>query len=193
VKVSSLIRASAGGLALRGNDGKSIYYFGGIPTYTIIQKFDTETNYTSQLPAILPSTVMFASGVSNSNGIIFIYNGFTRKIIEFEEGSETMKIIADLPFQSSPVIATAAIPNGHEDGGIWIFAANKPRSTNPILWFSMVTKAVSIPTGNSTSQFPTLFETPSTVMDGCNGYIIGGLGKAMESDGSYHRTGGILR
>jgi hypothetical protein len=30
-------------------------------------------------------------------------------------------------------------------------------------------------------------------MDGRNGYIIGGLGKAMESDGSYHSTSGILR
>jgi hypothetical protein len=187
------MRTSAGGLALQANDGKSIYYFGGIPTYTIIQKFDTETNSISQLRTILPSTVMFAAGVSNKKGAIFIHNGFTRKIIEFEEATETAKIIADLPFQSSPVIATAAIPNGNEDGGVWVFAANKPKSTNPILRFNMVTKAVSIPTGNSTSQFPTLFEMPSTVMDGRNGYIIGGLGKAMESDGSYHSTSGILR
>jgi hypothetical protein len=134
--------------------------------------------------------------VSNNKGTLFIHNGkYTRNIIEFEEASETVKVIADLPFQSDPsaVFATAAIPNGQEDGCVWVFAGNDPKPTNPILMFNMVTKTVSIPAGNSTSQFPTLFEMPATVTDGRNGYLIGGLGRAVETDGSHHPTDGILK
>jgi hypothetical protein len=196
VKVSSLTTASAGGLAVQANDGKSIYYFGGTSTYTIIQKFETETNYTGQLRTILPSPVLYAAGVSNNKGTLFIHDGkYTRNIIEFEEVSETVKIIGDLQFQSasSSVFSTAALLNGQEDGGVWVFAGNDPRPTYPILLFNMVTQTVSIPTGSSTFQFPTLFEMPATVTDGQNGYLIGGLGRAVEKDGSLHPTNGILK
>jgi hypothetical protein len=195
LKVSSLTLASEGGLALQGNDKRSIYYFGGTLTYTIVQKFDTEMNYIKQLPTVLPSPVLFAAGVSNNNGTFFVHNGkYVRNIIEFEEASETGKITGDLPFQSDPsaVFATAAIPSG-QDGGVWVFAGNNPKPRNPVLLFRMANKTVSIPTENSTSLFPTLYEMPATLTDGKYGYLLGGIGRVAEYDGTYQRTDGILR
>jgi hypothetical protein len=113
--------------------------------------------------------------------------------MEFDEASETAYVIAALPFQSSPVLATAAIPNGKEDGGVWIFAGNNPKVANPILLFNTKAKAVSIPEGNSTSQLPPLYEILCAVTDGRSGYIIGALGRVPGPDGSYHPTNGMLR
>jgi N-acetylneuraminic acid mutarotase len=194
-KVSSMMTDSGEGLAVQGSDNKYIYYFGGTSAYTLIQRFDTETTETRQLSAELPSPIMYASGLSNKDGTIFIYNGYTRDIIQFEEASETANVIADLPFQSDPqaVFSAAAIPNGKENVSIWLFAGNNPKVTNPILLFNTVTKTVSIPTGNKTSQFPTLYETPATVTDNKDGYIIGGFGRVAERNGSYHPTNGILK
>jgi N-acetylneuraminic acid mutarotase len=194
-KVSSMMTDSGEGLAVQGSDNKYIYYFGGTSAYTLIQRFDTETTETRQLSAELPSPIMYASGLSNKAGTIFIYNGYTRDIIQFEEASETANVIADLPFQSDPhaVFSAAAIPNGKENVSIWLFAGNNPKVTNPILLFNTVTKTVSIPTGNKTSQFPTLYETPATVTDNKDGYIIGGFGRVAERNGSYHPTNGILK
>jgi hypothetical protein len=135
--------ASAGGLALQGNDKQSIYYFGGTSTYTIVQKFDTKTNYTSQLRTILPSPVVFAACLSNNNGTPFIHNGkYSRSIIEFGNASETAKNFGDLPFQtgSSSVFATVAISSGQEDGGVWVFAGNNPKPKNPVLLFRTANK-----------------------------------------------------
>jgi hypothetical protein len=84
----------------------------------------------------------------------------------------------------SLIFSAAAIPNGKEGGSVWIFAENNPKPTNPILLFNTATKTVSIPTGNATSQFPTLYETPATVTDGRDGFIIGEFGRVAESDGS---------
>jgi hypothetical protein len=195
VKVSSLMTESSGGLAVLGNDKKYIYYFGGTGAFTVVQRFNTETSETSPLSTALPSPILFASGMSNNDGTIFIYNGkYTRNIIQFNESSEAATVIADLPFQSdgSAVFASsAAIPNGKD--GVWIFAGNKQKPTNPILLFNTKTKTVSIPTGSGTSKLPTLFETPATVTDGRDGYLIGGFGRAAERDGSYHPTYGILK
>jgi hypothetical protein len=195
VKVSSLITPSGGGRAFQGKDKKSIYYFGGTSTYLNIQKFNTDTNSMVTLPTALPSAVLFGSGVSTNDrsGIIFIFGGNNRDVMEFDEASETAYVIAALPFQSSPVLATAAIPNGKEDGGVWIFAGNNPKVANPILLFNTKTKAVSIPAGNSTSQLPPLYEILCAVTDGRSGYIIGGLGRVPGPDGSYHPTNGMLR
>jgi N-acetylneuraminic acid mutarotase len=195
VKVSSMMTDSGGGLAVQGSDKKYIYYFGGFSAYTLIQRFNTETSETSLLSAELPSRVVYASGLSNKDGTIFIYNGYTSNIIQFDETSETAKVIADLPFQSDTqaVFSATAIPNGKENGSVWLFAGNNPKPTNPILLFNMVTPTVSIPTGNATFQFPTLYETPATVTDGRDGYVIGGFGRAAERNGSYHPNNGILK
>jgi N-acetylneuraminic acid mutarotase len=190
-KVSSLSIANRGGLALKASDGKSIYYFGGYPSSTrVVHKFNSETNVTVRLPTALPSHVEFAVGVSN-NETTFIFNGRQRNILEFNHESETAKIIGDLPFQTgtSTVFSTTAIRNGQE--GVWLFAGNPQKATNPVLFFNTANKVLYIPTVNSTS-LPTLCEAPVSVWDGSHGFIIGGLGWRQESDGTYHPTNGIL-
>jgi hypothetical protein len=142
------------------------------------------------LTTALPSPVLYAGGVSN-NGTIFIFNGRQRNVLEFDQKSETAKIIGDLPFQSgtSTVLSTTAIPDGQE--GVWLFAGNTPKATNPVLLFNTANKVVYIPIIDSTS-LPTLYYQPVSVGDGSHGYIIGGLGWWLESDGSYYPTNGIL-
>jgi hypothetical protein len=189
-KVSSLSTATAGGLALQASDGKSIYYFGGLPDNSLVRKFNSETNVTVRLPTALPSPVIMAGGVC-INGTIFIFNGRQRNVLEFNQESETAKIIGDLPFRTgtSTVYTTTAISNGQD--GVWLFAGYSPKATNPVLLFNTANKVVYIPTANSTS-LPTLLEVPVSVWDGSHGYLIGGLGRVEESDGSYHPSNGIL-
>jgi hypothetical protein len=185
--VSSLSIASNEGLALPANDGKSIFYFQG----TVVHKFDYTSNVTVQLPTVLPSPVQFASGVS-INGTIFIFNGKQRNVLEFNETSATAKVIGVLPFLpgTSPVYSTAALPNG--DDSVWLFAGNEPKATNPVLLFATAKKLVHIPTANSSSP-PSLWAVPASARSDSHGYLIGGLGRARESNGSYHPTNGILK
>jgi hypothetical protein len=190
-KVSSLSASNYGGLALQSNDGKSIYYFGGSSSSTSVHNFNRETNLTLRLPTTLPSSVYASSGVS-INGSHFIFSGRTRSVLEFSEEFEVGKIIGDLPFQvgTSTVASTTAIPNGQDS--VWLFAGSSQRATNPILLFNVTTKDVDVQVANTTT-LPTLYQVPVSVSDGRNGYIIGGLGYASESDGSYYPTNGILR
>jgi hypothetical protein len=119
----------------------------------LVQRFNTETPETRLLSAELPSPILHASGWSNKDGSILIYNGrYTRDIIQFEETSESATVIGDLPFQNDPslVFSAAAIPNGKENGSVWIFAGNNLKPTNPIILFNTVTKTVSILIGNAT-------------------------------------------
>jgi hypothetical protein len=162
----------------------------------IVQKFDTETSTTTTLSAALPSSVTFASGLANKvDGTILIFNAkFGRNVLEFKEDSGTGRIVGQLPFQSDEralIFSNTGFSNGK--GGVWLFSGNDPKTTNPVLFFDTKRKSVKIPTGNSTSKLPTLFENPATVTDGKNGYIIGGIGRAKERDGSYHPGNGILR
>jgi hypothetical protein len=179
--------ASHGGLALPANDGKSIYYFQG----TAVDKFDYMSNLTVRLPAALPSLVFDAGGVS-LNRTIFIFNGGQGTVLEFNETSETGKVIGDLPFLPGTfsVHSTASIPNG--DDSVWLFAGNDPKATNPILSFDTVKKVVNIPNFNSTS-LPSLHSVPASVWSDSHGYLIGGLGRVPERNGSIHPTNGILR
>jgi hypothetical protein len=189
-KVSSLSTPISEGLAIQASDGKSIYYFGGIRNSKLVYKFNSETNVTVPLPTELPSSVFRAGGVS-INGTIIIFNGGERNVLEFNQQSESAKIIADLPFLNgtSTVASTIAIPNSQD--GVWLFAGNYPNTTNPVLLFNTTNKVVYIPTVNST-LLPTLCCQPVSVWDGNHGYIIGGFGRVPESDGSYHPTNGIL-
>jgi hypothetical protein len=134
---------------------------------------------------------MFAAGTS-ANGTIIIFNGIGRNILEFDEATETAKIIGDLPFQNgtSTVESTTAITDGKD--GIWLFGTSNPKPTNPVLHFNMVNRIVSIPPVNRTA-LPTLYSAPAAVWDSGNGYLIGGIGRAPELNGSYHLTNGILR
>jgi hypothetical protein len=142
---------------------------------------------TERLPTALPSPVSLAGGVS-INESIFIFNGDQRNILEFNQVSETAKIIGDLPFVA-PVRSTTAILNGQD--GVWIFAGEYPKLSNPVLFFNAANKVVCIPTVNTTS-LPVLYAAPVSVWDGNHGYLIGGLGRMRESDGSYHPTNGII-
>jgi hypothetical protein len=87
--------------------------------------------------------------------------------------------------------SSGAIPDGED--GVWVFARNNLKPTNPSLMFNTVTKTVSIPTESPTSQLPTLFETSAAVTDGKDGHLIRGFERAAEKDGSYHPTNGILK
>jgi hypothetical protein len=157
----------------------------------IVQKFDTLTNLTVELPTRLPSGLQFAGGVSLS-GTIYLFDGQHRSILQFNEESEIAIIIGDLPFQlgTGTVLSTTVIP--FRKDSVWIFAGNNPKASNPILNFNMTSKSVSIPSLD-TSSLPTLYILPSGVSDGKFGYLIGGLGRAPESNGSYHPSNGILR
>jgi hypothetical protein len=192
-KVSSLSTLTWGGLALQSNDGKSIYHFGGttITSSTSVHNFNRETNVTVLLPTALPSPVYFSSGVS-LKGSHFIFSGQERNALQFSEELETATIISDLPFQvgTSTFLSTTAISNGQD--GVWLFAGNSPRATNPILLFNVTTYDVDVQIANTTT-LPTLYQVPSSVRDGKYGYLIGGLGKLTESDGTYYPTDGILR
>jgi hypothetical protein len=135
--------------------------------------------------------VYYADGVSQ-NGTIFIFNGRERTILEFDETSETVKIIADLPFLpgTSSVTSKAAIPKGNDS--VWLFNGDNPNATNPVLLFDTAKKVAYIPTANSTSP-PSLWANPASVWSESHGYLVGGFGRLPESNGSYHPTNGILR
>jgi hypothetical protein len=188
-KVSSLQEATFGGLALKAKNGKSIYYFGGYGSPTTVQKFDFLTNSVIRLPTELPSKVFLSGGVS-MRGTIFLFDGWERHIMEFREKSGTARIIGHLSFQNvtSGVPSTTAIPDGKV--GVWLFAGSLHMPPNPVLLFNTTTKDVYSSSANTT-LFPTLYAVP--VVDGRFGYLIGGLGLGMESDGSTHSSKGILR
>jgi hypothetical protein len=190
-KVSSLSTGTDGGLALLSSDGMSIYYIGGYYSTTLVHKFNIVTNTTMRLPVELPSSVNRAGGVS-INGSLFIFNGQKRNFLEFNEDSETAKIIGDLPFENgtSTVHSTVAIPTGQS--GAWLFAGNYNKPINPILQFNSTNKSVQTPSMD-TASLPTLFAFPAPVWDGRHGYLIGALGYVYESDGSRQPTNGILR
>jgi hypothetical protein len=88
------------------------------------------SNLTVQLPTALPSSVQDAGGVS-LNGTIFIFNGGQGTILEFNETSETGRVIGDLPFRPGtlPVSSTTAILKG--DDSVWLFAGN--HESNPFV------------------------------------------------------------
>jgi hypothetical protein len=134
---------------------------------------------------------MFAAGTS-ANGTIIIFNGIRRNILEFDEATETANITGDLPFQNgtSTLGSTTAIPDGKD--GIWLFGTSDPKPTNPILHFNTVNRTVSIPPVNRTA-LPTLYADTAAVWDSQHGYLIGGIGRAQEANGSFHPTNGILR
>jgi hypothetical protein len=113
-------------------------------------------------------------------------------ILEFNETSETGSVIGDLPFRPGtlPVSSTTAILKG--DDSVWLFAGNYPKAMNPILSFDTVEKVVTIPSANSTLP-PTLYAVPASVSSSSHRYLIGGLGRVPESNGSYHPMNGILR
>jgi hypothetical protein len=189
-KVSSLLEPNYGGLALIVKDGTTIYYFGGSRSVTSVQKFDTLTNSTLRLSTILPSDVFLSGGVSMS-GTIFLFGGRKEKLMEFIEDTETARIIGELPFQNGTytVLSTTAVPDGKD--GVWLFAGDYEKPTNPVLLFNTTTKDVSSSSANTTN-FPTL-SYPASISDGHFGYLVGGLGRAKENDGSTHQSNGILR
>jgi hypothetical protein len=191
-KVASLGRSLDGGLAMYADDGVSIYIFGGSPYPTVVQKFNTLTKVTLQLPMPLPSKVAYAGGVS-VNGTIYIFNGFSNSILEFDQELETAEIIGNLPFlwSDTSVDSTVAIPSG-ESGVVWLFAGNNPRATNPLLFFNLTDKSVSIPSMDTT-LLPSLYAQSASVWDGRYGYLIGALGRVPERDGSLHPRNGILK
>jgi hypothetical protein len=156
-----------------------------------VHKFNRETNLTERLSAPLPGSVVNAGGVS-VNGTIFIFNGRESNVLEFNEKSETAEVIGELPFMNgtSWIHSVRAISTGQD--GVWLFAGNAPKATNPVLLFNTASKLVSIPTISPT-LIPHLFEAPASVSDGSQGYLIGGIGRLDESDGSYHPNNGILR
>jgi hypothetical protein len=188
--LESLPTATMGGVALLSKDGKSIYYFGGDPSSTRVYKFSLETYRHVQL-ASLPQNFHYGAGVS-MNGTIFLFDGRNKNVLEFSEDTESAKVIADLPFQSSTVHATSAISDGKD--GVWILVGNDPKPNNPTVFFNTTSKLVSAPSGNASTTLPTLYYKPSTVYDGFNnGYLIGGIGIVRESNGTVHASDGILR
>jgi hypothetical protein len=186
-KVSSLSSAIRGGLALPGKDGKTIYFF---KDYSV-HKFDSITNVTERLSTALSSSLSWAGGVS-INGTILVFDGRGRNILEFSEETETATVTAELSFYNGTynVLYVTALPDNND--GIWLFAGSSSKPTYPILQFNTTTRAVQIPNAD-TKSLPYLFYAPESVSDGSHGYIIGGIGRAPEGDGSFHPGNGMLR
>jgi hypothetical protein len=108
--------------------------------------------------------------------------------------SDTARIIAELPFWygKNTVLSTAAIFDGKDS--VLLFAGEFQKPHHQILRFNTTSKLVSIPE-QETSKVPTFccFLAAGAIWDGQEGYIVGGIGRTSESDGSYHPTNGILR
>jgi hypothetical protein len=190
-KVSSLSSAAGGGLAIQSKDGKTIYFFGGYPNHAVVHKFDPFTNLTVRLPSEIPASIFYDAGVS-INGTIFLFDGRGKNVLEFSEETETARIIADLSFfdGTSSVATVAALPDNQDS--IWLFAENTGMPTYPILQFNRTTKTVQIPNVDTTS-LPTLYYSPVAVKDSSHGYLVGGIGRDPEEDGSFHPGNGMLR
>jgi hypothetical protein len=181
--------SSPGGLALQAKDRKKIYFFGGFPNSSkkIVHKFDPITNVTVRLSTELPSSIIYAGGVS-INRTILLFDGQNGNVIEFSEQTETASIIAELSFVNgtSDVDSIAALPDNKD--GIWLFPGMYPKPTHPILQFNTTTKSVQTPNTNTT-LLPRLYNYPAPVRDGSHGYIIGGIVRETEEVGS----NGMLR
>jgi hypothetical protein len=125
-----------------------------------------------------------------SRETFFIFNGQERNIMEFSEESESARIIGELSFQNgTSVFSTTAVPD--RSGDAWLFAGNNPKATNPVLFFNSTEKIAYIPTTNTTRP-PALYSVPATFYDRDQSYLIGGLGRVPEGDGSFHPANGIL-
>jgi hypothetical protein len=190
-KVSSLSSAATGGLALSGKDGRTIYFFGGYPDYDAVHKFDSITNVTVRLSIALPSSPAYAGGVS-INGTMLLFDGRGRNILEFSEETETARVIGELSFYNSTISVSTVTALSDNKDGIWLFAGDQRKPTYPILQFNTTTRAVQIPNADTTA-LPTLYYAPEPVRDGSHGYIIGGIGKSPEGDGSFHPGSGMIR
>jgi hypothetical protein len=188
-KVSSFSSSTYAGLALPGKDGKTIYFFDGHSSS--VHKFDSITNVTERLSTALPSPLPYAGGVS-MNGTMLLFDGQRKNILEFSEETETARVIAELSFDDDTysVTSVTALPDNKD--GIWLFAGSSSKPTYPILQFNTTTRAVQIPNADTTS-LPRLYYTPDSVRDGSHGYIIGGIGRAPEGDGSIHPGNGMMR
>jgi hypothetical protein len=182
--IESLGKNIGGGVAFRSDDGSSIYYLGGWEQPTHVHKFSTITNTTIRLSSLLPSPVEEATAVA-INKAAFIFNGRYRNILKFD---------MELPFWygKNTVLSTSAIFDGKDS--VWLFSGEFQKPHHPILRFNTTSKLVSIPEQES-SKVPTLrcFLASGAIWDGQEGYILGGIGRTSESDGSYHPTNGILR
>jgi hypothetical protein len=191
-KVSSLSLAPQGGLVLQSKDGKKIYYFGGYPNNDVVHKFDLITNVAVRLTTVLPSSLLFAGGVS-MNGKMFLFDGNGGNVLEFSEETESARIIAELSFfnVTSTVYSVTAFPDNKD--GIWLFAGNAGKPTYPILQFNTTTNTVHVPNADTTT-LRTLYAVPTSVRDSSHGYLIGGIGRVPEGeDGTYQPSNGIVR
>jgi hypothetical protein len=188
-KVSSLSSRSDYGLALKTNDNKYIYYFGGYPTLTQIHRFDTATKVTVKLNAALPSEVNRAAGVTTKHSV-FIFNAFKNNILRFNLDSENVQIVDELSFGNGTVYSTACITDSTSNR-VWLFPGSPNTRANRALIFNIISE-ITAPIPQNVSV-PSLYYKPATVSTGRYGYFIGGFSYVAETGGRKHPTNGILR
>jgi hypothetical protein len=188
-KVSSLSSPTSGGLVLKSKDANFIYHFGGTSTRTAIQVFNPAKKITVTLNTVLPSEVLHSDGMT-INHTAFICSGRTEKILEFNLASETVKTVGRLLFGNETVISTAIITD-NTSNRVWLFPGSEGRLNNRVMIYNSESKLTS--TTQKNVSVPSLYFKPATVSTGRYGYIIGGLGRVPEPDGSDHPSKGILR
>jgi hypothetical protein len=176
-------------LALKGNDSKYIYYFGGCNTESAIHRFNLATKSTVKLSAILPTFVYHAAG-DTKNQSAFIFNSEHGNIMEFNTTSETVKEIGKMSLGNGPVFSTASITDSTSTK-TWLFSDPYGKPNNSVEIFNFETRLTSNPDQNV--SVPSLSGTPATVSAGRYGYIIGGFGRRTGSGGTKHHSHGILR
>jgi hypothetical protein len=186
-------------LAILGNAGKSIYYFGlSDEKY----RFDIQTHLTHELNSTMPfaylSQMHNAAGVSN-NETAYIFDGSsephpleikTKYIAAFDMKSETATRLGVLDFKDDRVRYAFAIVDA-SNSRVWLFAG-PGNVTNPVLIFNMETGIVSEPEQKVSVPVFDNYK-PRTVSAGRFGYVIGGFSNTPEENGTKHTMNGILR
>jgi hypothetical protein len=194
-KVSSLLHPTYGGLALKGKDGKSIYYIGGWETTGLIQNFDIRTRLTRSLnDTSVTSELYIAVGVS-VNGTAFIFNSVTGEILEFDMDSETVKKIGSHSvgdwLKGPPAVILDTSRNR-----VWLFPqllGSERDVENYLSVFDTETKEVSKQNTTVSDYYVYLFQGSATVSVGRYGYIVGGFNLLITNTTRNDDEGGILR
>jgi hypothetical protein len=194
-KVSSLLYPTYGGLALKGKDGKSIYYIGGELTEGLIQNFDLRTRLTRSLndTSVTSAELYSVVGVS-VNGTAFIFNTVTGKILEFDMDSETVKKIG-YHSVGDWLLGPPAVILDRSQNRVWLFPellGSRLDAENSLSVFNMETKEVSKQNTTVSNYYVDLSEGSATVSVGRYGYIVGGF-SLFTTNKTRNDEGGIVR
>jgi hypothetical protein len=192
--VSSLLYPIYGGLALKGKDGKSIYYIGGGLPENLIQNFDLRTRLTRSLNDTSVTSELYSAVGVSVNGTAFIFNSVTGEILEFDMDSETVEKIGNHSV-SDWLVGPRAVVLDRSGNRVWLFPElldSRLDAENSLSVFNMETKEVSKQNTTVSNYYVDLSEGSATVSVGRYGYIVGGF-SLFTTNKTRNDEGGIVR